>query len=172
MANSQVRPGEPSQLLPIDGVSSAFPLSDIPRGGPPPVSKQETHRIQRVEALKDLNRLLELVTEQDKKYGSRLSTHSNFYRRHLMVQQFIQSQLKSQPRPTRRSLSLGVARNFGRGSPTARNIVRWENMWVDNREIPERKGRDDHDSWMYDLDLNDAMRKFAATQGDSKYRSC
>ncbi len=127
------------------------------------------HRIQRVEALKDLNRLLELVTEQDKKYGGRLSSHSNFYRRHLMVQQFIQSQLKFQPRPTRRSLSLSIARNFGRGSPTARNIVRWENMWVDNREIPERKGRDDQDSWMYDLDLNDAIRKFAATQGDSKY---
>ena len=30
VANSQVRPGEPSQLLPIDSVSSAFPLSDIP----------------------------------------------------------------------------------------------------------------------------------------------
>ena len=45
-------------------------------------------------------------------------------------------------------------------------------MWVDKSEIPERKGKDDHDSWMYDLDLNDAMRKFAATQGDSKYKLC
>ena len=80
-----------------------------------------------------------------------------------MVQQFIQSQLKTQPRPTRRSLSLGVARNFGRGGPTTRNIVRWENMWLDNRKIPERKKRDDHDFWIYDLYLNDAMRKFAAT---------
>ena len=89
-----------------------------------------------------------------------------------MVQQFIQSQLKFQPRPTRRSLSFGVARNYGRGSPTTRNIVWWKNMWVDKSEIPERKGKDDHDSWMYDLDLNDAMRKFAATQGDSKYKLC
>lgn len=44
-ANSQVRPGEPSQLPPNDSVSSAFSLSNIPRGGPPPVSKQEAHRI-------------------------------------------------------------------------------------------------------------------------------
>ena len=40
---------------------------------------------------------------------------------------------------------------------------------MDNCEIPERKERDDHDSWMYDLDLNVAIKKFAATQGDSKY---
>ena len=80
MANSQVRPGKPSQLLPIDSVSSAFPLSDIPRGGLPPVLTQGTHKIQQVEALKDLNRLLELVTEQDKKYGGKLLPHSNFYR--------------------------------------------------------------------------------------------
>ena len=44
-------------------------------------------------------------------------------------------------------------------------------MWVNNHEIPERKGRDDYDSWMYDLNLNNAMRKFARTQGDSKFRS-
>ena len=36
-------------------------------------------------------------------------------------------------------------------------------MWIDNCEIPERKGRDDHDSWIYGLDLNNAMRKFATT---------
>ena len=78
-ANSQVRPGEPSQLLPNDIVSSAFPLSNIPRGKPPPVSKQEAHRIQRVEVLKDLNRLLELMTKQGQKYGGRLLPHSNFY---------------------------------------------------------------------------------------------
>lgn len=36
------------------------------------------------------------------------------------------------------------------------------------QEIPERKERDDYDSSVYDGDLNDAMRKFAGTQGDSK----
>ncbi len=43
---------------------------------------------------------------------------------------------------------------------------------MNNREIPEKKRRDDHDSWMYNLDLNDAMRKFAVTQSDSNFRSC
>ena len=57
-------------------------------------------------ALDDLNRLLKLVIEQEKKYGTRLSPHSNYYRRHVMVQQFLQSQLSSQPSPTRRILSL------------------------------------------------------------------
>ena len=89
-----------------------------------------------------------------------------------MIEQFIQSQLKSQPRPTRQSLSLSVTQNFGQGSPTTQNNVWWENIWVDNREIPERRCRDNHDTWMNDPDLNNAMRKFAITQDDSKYRSC
>ena len=49
------------------------------------------HRIQQVEALKDLNRLFELMTKQDKKYRGKLSPYSNFYQRYLMVQLFIQS---------------------------------------------------------------------------------
>lgn len=39
---------------------------------------------------------------------------------------------------------------------------------MDNRKIPERKEKEDHHSWMYDLDLNDVIKKFAATQGDSE----
>ena len=85
MANSQVRPGKPSQLLPIDSISSTFLLSNIFWGGLPPVLTQETYRIQGVETLKYLNRLLELMTEQNKKYGSRLLLHSNFYWWHLIV---------------------------------------------------------------------------------------
>ena len=123
MANSQVRPGELSQYLLIDSVFSAFLLSNISRGGPPPVSKQEIYRIQWVETLKDLNRLFKLVTKHNEKYKGRLSPYSNFYWQYLIVKQFIQSQLKSQSRPTRRSLSLGVARNFGQGSLTAQNII-------------------------------------------------
>ena len=72
-----------------------------------------------MEALKDVTRLLTLVTEQEKKYGDRLSPYSNFYRRHLMVQQFLQTQLTSQPSQTRRDLSLTVSRAFGRGHHTA-----------------------------------------------------
>ena len=51
----------------------------------PPPSQQKIHKNQQVEALEDLARLLKLVTEQEKKYGDRLSTDGNFYRRHLMV---------------------------------------------------------------------------------------
>ena len=42
-----------------------------------------------------MNKLLILVTEQEKKYEDRLSSHSNFYHCHLMVQQFFQTQLRS-----------------------------------------------------------------------------
>lgn len=34
-------------------------------------------------------------------------------------------------------------------------------MLVDNYEILEKKKRDDHDSWIYNLDLKKIMRKFA-----------
>lgn len=167
-ANSQGRLGQVPESQPNNGESSPSSLSKIPRGTPL-LAKQQTFKSQRTEALKDLNKLLKLVTEQEKKYGTRLSPHSNYYRRHTMVQQFLQSQLTSQPRPTRHALSLNVARAFGRSSPTARLIVQWEKEWVGTREIPERKEREDSDSWMYDGDLNDAMREFVRTQGDSKY---
>lgn len=145
------------------------PLSNITRGGTSLLSNQETLKIQRTEALKDLNKLLKLVTEQDKKYGTKLSPHSNFYRQHIMVQQFLQSQLTSQPNQRRKTLSLNIARAFGRGRPTAHNIVRWEKEGAVSQTIPERKEREDFDSWMYDGDLNNAIREFVRTQGDSKY---
>lgn len=86
-----------------------------------------------------------------------------------MVQQFLQTQLTSQPSQTRRDLSLTVSRAFGRGHHTARSVVQWENSWVNIREIPEIKEREDGDSWLYDKNVNDAIRKFAKIQGDNKY---
>lgn len=85
-----------------------------------------------------------------------------------MVLQFLQVQIKTGPNQ-REVLSLNVAQAFGRGQPTARNIATWEKSWVENREIPERKMRDDGDSWMYDEDVNNSIRNFARIQGDSKY---
>ncbi len=168
-AISPVGLAETSESQPSDVGNSVCLLSEIPRGFAPFLSKQQIHRNQCLAALKDMSRLLQLVTEQEKKYGDRLSPHSNFYRRHMMVQQFIQSQLRTKPSPTRQSLSLTIACAFGRGQTTARNILRWGNSWVDEKVISERKNRDDHDSWMYDVDLNDAMRKFAKIQGDRTY---
>lgn len=33
----------------------------------------------------------------------------------------------------------------------------------------QKKKRDNYDLWVYNGDLNDAMKKFAETQGDSKH---
>ena len=85
-----------------------------------------------------------------------------------MVQQFLQTQLKTQPSQTRRDLSLTVSHAFGRGYHTARSIVQWEKSWMHTREIPERKERSDGESWMYDEDVNNAIKGFARVQGDSK----
>ena len=167
-ANNQVGLEQSTELQPNNSVSPIPSLSDVPPGCTP-FSKEQIHDNQQVKALEDLNRLLKLVTEQEKQYGDRLSPHSNFYRRHLMVQQFLHTQLQTQSSSTRRAMALTVAQSFGRGMFTARNIVRWEKSWVSIREIPERKERDDGDSWMYDEDVNDAIKKFVRIQGDRKY---
>lgn len=86
-----------------------------------------------------------------------------------MVQQFLQLQLKIQPSPTRRAFSIPIAQAFGRGESTWRSIVRWENSWIDLRKIPEQKERTDSNSWMYNVDVIDAIRKFVRTMGNSKY---
>ena len=97
--------------------------------------------------------------------------HSNFYRRHVMVQQFLQIQLKSRLSSTRRSLSLIVAQYFGQRYNTARNIVRWERLWVDEREIPERKSREDYFLWMDNKELKESLRDFARIKENSMYLS-
>lgn len=79
------------------------------------LSQEKSFRKQRVAALKEIARLLELVTEQEKNNEERLSSRNNFYRRHWMVQQFLQIQLKSQRSQTRRVLSLSIAHSFERG---------------------------------------------------------
>ena len=73
---SQDRLDQAPESLPNNGaISAAHSLSEIPLGGSPSLSKQEIHKQQQVEALKDLTRLLKLVTEQEKKYEDRLSPH-------------------------------------------------------------------------------------------------
>ena len=89
-ANSQDELEQSRESQPNAGVSFISLLSKVPDGCLPPLSKQQNSKNDRIEALKDLTRLLEkikfiLVTEQEKKYKGRLSPHSNFYRRHLMV---------------------------------------------------------------------------------------
>lgn len=131
------------------------------------MSRMQRQREQRLEASKDLTKLLELVTEQEKKYGGRLSQYSNFYRRHLMVQHFLNIQEVTQPSQPRKVTSLNTARCFKESHGTAKSIRQWETSWVEDRVIPERKERDDYESWMDDETLRESIRDFARRQGDS-----
>ena len=169
ISNTNAQP-EPSEALdPGDAdANSLYPLSKVPSGCSLSQSKQEVDREQCTIALKDITRLLELVTVQEEKYGERLSPHGNFYCRHMMVQQFLQIQLRSKLSPRRCNLSLNIARSFGKGYGTARNIVRWEKSWVKEREITGQKNRDDYFSWMDNKDLQESIRDFARRQGDSE----
>ena len=58
---------------------------------------------------------------------------------------------------------------FGQGHPTSRSIVQQENSQVHTRKNPERKERSDGETWMYDEDVNDAIKEFAKAQGDNKF---
>lgn len=70
-----------------------------------PVSRQQAKVNLRRDAYKKLDRLMTFVTEQESKYGYRLSARSNFYQRHLMVKHFLSSQEKNLPKETRQDLS-------------------------------------------------------------------
>jgi hypothetical protein len=132
-------------------------------------SRKETARL---EALEDLKRLVELPTEQKRKYGHVLPKTGNFYRRHLLVLNFlwIQQRRKDFPGLTRRLLAQTVAVSNNRGTTTARMIVKWERSWVQQRTIPERKSRDIkyNVSWMNEEDIACAARDFARSQGEGK----
>lgn len=54
-------------------------LTEILRGGQHFLTGREMFFKQHVKALQDLDRLLEHVTEQEKKYGERLAPQSNYY---------------------------------------------------------------------------------------------
>ena len=109
------------------------------------------------------------MTEQENKYKERLSPYSNFYRQHVMVQQFLQIKLRTQPSQTRRDLALSIARSFGRNHATARNIVQWEKSLIAYREIPRRKNREDYATWMDNEELKESIRDFARKKRDSKF---
>ncbi len=95
LANSQVGLEQQTESMPINRIFSVCLIFTIPQKSLLLLSKQQTHKNQQVEVLKDLTRLLTLVTEQEKKYEDRLSPHNNFYCCRLIVQQFLQIQLRS-----------------------------------------------------------------------------
>ena len=51
----------------------------VPAACDPPISKRQAFKNLRIDALKSLTRLFDLVTEQEQKYGYRLKHQSDFY---------------------------------------------------------------------------------------------
>ena len=64
---------------PCTELAPSIPQNQIPQGLKILESKREIRIEQRKEAFQVLTRLLQLVTEQKKLYGERLSPHNNFY---------------------------------------------------------------------------------------------
>ena len=112
---------------------------------------------------------MDLLTEQEKKYGYRLSPQSNYYQRHLMVKYFLLCQQKKLPDQTRWDLALFVASTFNRGQTTAQNIIRSEKSWVTDNKIPCHKKAKDYESWINNKDVTMAIRDFVRKQRDNKY---
>lgn len=54
-------------------------LISVPAAIAPPLSYRQAFDNLRVDALKSLTRLLDFVSEQEKKYGYRLPLRENFY---------------------------------------------------------------------------------------------
>lgn len=79
-----------------------------------------------IQALKNLEQLMDLVTKQERTYRYRLCFQSNFYQQHLMVKYFLLSQKKRLLDETRQNLVIFVATTFNRSQTTAQNIVCWE----------------------------------------------
>ena len=144
--------GVKSPLFSPEGLERDIPtlptLSEIPHGcaSPLPKSRREIKKEIRVKTSHDLKRLLDLVTKQEEKYKERLSPHSNYHLRHCMVQNFLQIQLSTPPNPDQsmqkqtrhRTLFETIVRSFEWRQTTARNIVKWKNLWVYDRIILEQ----------------------------------
>lgn len=70
--NSPIRQEQSMRLPPNNIESSKLPLSQTSRGCSPPLSQQQIDKNQRIEVLRDLTRLLNLVMKQEKKYKYKL----------------------------------------------------------------------------------------------------
>jgi hypothetical protein len=150
------------------------PLKDVEHGkAKTSVNTCRMKADARHEALQDLKRFLGLKGEQKRKYGKVLNPGKNLHCRHLMVASFLMLQQRKhefQDR-SRRGLATMVAKTYGRGLHTGRNIVRWERSWVERRTIPEGKaGKHKHNiSWMDDEDVLLAVQQFVRSQGEGQF---
>jgi hypothetical protein len=123
-------------------------------------------------ALKDLEKLLRLKTEQIRIYGRVLPPTSDFFRRHCMVKSFLYVQQQTTGK-TRREMANAVATTFNRGGHTGRMIIKYERQWIEDRTIPEsRAGKHNASlSLLEDEGILCAVRDFTKTQGEGKSSS-
>lgn len=154
-------------LLGANQASDVIPLNNVDRRQPAgPADK----RAARLEASRELKRLVDFPTEQRKKYGYILFHKGNFYRRHQMVLSFLwaQEHRNDFPELTRRGLAKMIAAGYNKGSVIARRIVQWEKSWIKCRTIPEKKtsNKDYNTIWMNEEDITCAVREFARSQGE------
>jgi len=123
-------------------------------------------------ALEDLEKLLHCKTRQVQVYGHCLFLGSDFYRRHLMVRNFINLQKHhgDVSGKTRRELANTVAATFDRRRHTAGKLDKWERQWIDNRRIPESKAgkHKAHLSWLEDEGVLCAIQDFTKSQGEGE----
>lgn len=87
------------------------------------MSNQEILKYQWIEILKDLNKLLKLVTEQEKKYETRFLSYSNFYCHYIIIQQLFQSYFNSQSNKKWQYTFCNIASLFEKKGSTIYNIV-------------------------------------------------
>lgn len=78
-ANTQPGLAKDCQSSPSCKIDPLYLLSQVSSGYALPQSSQQIEQEHCTIALKDMTRLIELVTEQENKYKQRFSPHSNFY---------------------------------------------------------------------------------------------
>jgi len=154
------------QLHTKDTSSDAHGEKDVLRACSPPPNQYKICNSEEARSARaaKLDRLLQLPTEQKKKYGSAMDPRSSFYLRHRMVQSFLWLQLRRYqfPGKTQRELACMTAYSFNRGLHTGKMIVKWANSWVRDQKIPNtHAGRHKHHfTWMDDEDVMFAVRSF------------
>ncbi len=87
----------------------------------------------------------------------------------MIVQQFLQIQLRTCHSQTRRNLALSIARSFDRNHATVFNIVQQGKSWIAYKEISKRKDKEDYATWMDNEELKESIRNFAEKEKGSKF---
>ena len=86
-----------------------------------------------------------------------------------MVKHFLVSQKRNKLGQHRQVIAETVANTFNQGQTTGRNIIYWENSWVDKRIIPKRDTEESNPAWMNDENLKLAIRNLIKKQGQRMY---